>query len=157
MALTVYIETTIISYLTARPSRDLIVAGHQQLTTEWWDRVRPNVECCISPFVLQEAERGDPAAADRRLATSTDITILTLNEEIITLARTYTSALGLPPRSELDAFHLAVAAWHRVEYLLTWNCTHIASGRTRRLLDGINTKLGVHTPVICTPEELMEV
>jgi predicted nucleic acid-binding protein len=153
---TVYIETSIISYLTARPSRDLIVAGHQQMTLDWWDNVRPQVDCFISPFVIEEASRGDQDAAQRRMAAITGFAVLEVNEEVRELAQKYFQAINLPDKAKLDAFHLATAVWYGMDYLLSWNCKHIASGRVRKILVEINDGLGIRTPVICTPEELME-
>jgi hypothetical protein len=153
----VYIETTIISYLTARPSRDLIVAAHQQLTVEWWEYARPRVECFISPFVIQEASRGDKDAAQRRIEAISDIPVLELNDEISELAAKYFVDISIPEKAKVDAFHLSVAVWHGMDYLLSWNCKHIASGRVRKTLQEVNEAVGIHTPVICTPEELMEV
>jgi len=154
---TVYIETTIISYLTARLSRNLIVAAHQQLTVEWWEDVRPKLECFISPFVIQEVSRGDKAASQKRIEVISSLPILELNDEIRELAFKYFEAIDIPEKARIDAFHLAIAVWHRIDYLLSWNCRHIASGRVRKILREINDNLGIHTPVICTPEELMEV
>ena len=153
----VYIETTIISYLTAWPSRDLIVAAHQQLTVEWWENVRPRVECFISPFVIQEASRGDKDAAQRRLEAISDLPVLELNDDIRELAAKYFASINIPEKAKVDAFHLSVAVWHRMDYLLSWNCKHIASGRVRKILREVNETLGISAPVICTPEELMEV
>jgi hypothetical protein len=153
----VYIETSIVSYLTARQSRDLIAVAHQQLTLEWWEKVRPQVDCVISGFVVQEASRGDPNAAQKRLEILTQLRVLELNEEIRTLASQYFATLQIPESSKTDAFHMAVAVWHKTDYILTWNCRHIANGRVRKILEELNFKLHVKTPVICTPEELMEV
>jgi hypothetical protein len=154
---TVYIETTIISYLTARPSRDLIVAGHQQLTHEWWDKVRPRVQCFISPYVIDEARQGDPQAAQKRLKAIEELPILAVNESTRELALTYLAATKFPEKARVDAFHLAFPVWYEIDYLLTWNCKHIANGNVRRIVEGINSQLNIRTPVICTPEELMEV
>ena len=153
----VYIETTIISYLTAKPSRDLIIAAHQQITTEWWTDVRPQVDCYVSPFLIDEASRGDAAYAQKRLDEIVDFIVLEVNEEIEDLAQQYFAALQIPEKAKIDAFHLAVAAWHKMDYLLSWNCKHIASGRVQKMMQETNAHLGVHTPVVCTPEELMEV
>ena len=153
----VYIETTIISYLTAKPSRDLIIAAHQQITNEWWTDVRPQVDCYVSPFLIDEASRGDAAYAQKRLDEIADFIVLEVNEQIEDLARQYFAALQTPEKSKIDAFHLAVAAWHKMDYVLSWNCKHIASGRVQKTLQEINIRLGVHTPIVCTPEELMEV
>lgn len=157
MQTSVYLETSIISYLTAKPSRDLIVASHQQLSVEWWEQVRPNVNCFVSDFVLQEAERGDVIYAQKRLEVLKDFAVLEVSNEVKDLAQRYFAAIQMPEKSKVDAFHLAVAAWHRMDYLLSWNCKHIASGRVRKIVRGINDRLGVHTPTICTPEELTEV
>ena len=153
----VYIETTIISYLTAKPSRDLIIAAHQQITTEWWTDVRPQVDCYVSPFLIDEASRGDTTYAQKRLDEIVDFTVLEVNEEIEDLAQQYFAALQIPEKAKIDAFHLAVAAWHKMDYLLSWNCKHIASGRVQKMMQETNARLGVHTPIVCTPEELMEV
>ena len=154
---TVYVETSIISYLTARPSRDLVMAAHQQLTHEWWGKVRQEVECFISEPVIQEAGRGDQEAAQRRLAATAEIPILIVNEEIKELALKYQAAAKIPEKAKLDAFHLALPAWYKVDYLLTWNCKHIANGNVRKIIESINRQFSIHTPIICTPEELMEV
>jgi len=153
----VYIETSIVSYLTAKQSRDVIAVAHQQLTLEWWEKVCPQVECVISAFVTQEASRGDPKAAQKRLEVLSQLRVLELNDEISTLASKYFTALQIPESSKIDASHLAVAVWHKTDYMLTWNCRHIANGRVRKMIEDINLELGLKTPVICTPEELMEV
>ena len=157
MKATVYIESTIVSYLTAKPSRDLIVAAHQQLTQEWWDLIRPQVDCFISPFVIQEISAGNEEAANKRIEFVRDIPILEINQEIQKLAQTYFDSLDIPEKARLDASHLAVAVWHEVDYLLSWNCKHIVSGRVKKMLENINSQLNIKTPVLCTPEELMEV
>jgi hypothetical protein len=83
--------------------------------------------------------------------------VLEVNEQIENLAQEYFAALYIPEKAKIDAFQLAIAAWHKMDYVLSWNCKHIASGRVQKTLQQINTRLGVHTPVVCTPEELMEV
>jgi hypothetical protein len=153
----VYIETTIISYLTAKPSRDLIIAAHQQITSDWWAKVRPIVDCYISPFVIDEASRGDDEYARKRLDVIADFLVLQVDSEIEILAQQYFSALNIPDKAKIDAFHLAIAAWHRMDYVLSWNCKHIASGRVQKMLQDTNARLGIYTPIVCTPEELMEV
>ena len=157
MITTVYIESTIISYLSAKPSRDLIVAAHQQITNEWWDTIKQQVECYISPFVIQEISAGDQEAAKRRLDLIEDLSILEVNKEIQNLAQKYFAALDIPEKSRLDAFHLALSVWHEIDYLLSWNCKHIVSGRIKKMLDKVNLELDLKIPILCTPEELMEV
>lgn len=119
--------------------------------------VRPQVECFVSPFLIDEASRGDAAYAQKRLDEIVEFTVLDVNEEIEDLAQQYFAALQIPEKAKIDAFHLAVAAWHKMDYLLSWNCKHIASGRVQKMMQEINARLKVHTPIVCTPEELMEV
>ena len=157
MKSTVYIETTIISYLTAKPSRDLIVAAHQQITSDWWNIARLNFDCFISPFVIQEIYAGDPYAVARRFEIVKDLPVLRINKEIQILAQKYFDNLDIPDKARLDAAHLAVEVWHKMDYMLSWNCTHIVSGRVIKALEKINSKLKIKTPTLCTPEELLEV
>jgi hypothetical protein len=157
MKTSVYVETTVISYLTANISRDLLIAAHQQSTIDWWQTVRPMVECYISPFVINEITHGDEQLAKRRLEAVEGFALLGVNEEIEKLAEQYYAAIELPDRAKADAFHLATASWYRVEYMLSWNLKHIASARVRKIIREVNDQLGKYTPVICTPEELMEV
>jgi hypothetical protein len=153
----VYIETTFVSYLTARPSRDLIVAGHQQITHDWWDTRRGGYELCVSQLVLQEASDGDPQAAQERLDVLATMTVLEIKEEAVELAEELVRAGALPAKAGNDALHIAVAAIHRVPYLLTWNCRHIANATMRAQIESVCASRGFKAPIICTPEEMMEV
>lgn len=153
----VYIETTIISYLTARPSRDLIVAGHQQLTHEWWDHRRVNYELCVSQLVLQEANEGDAAVAQERLDVLATMTVLEITEEAVALAEELVQIGTLPSKAGNDALRIAVATIHRIPYLLLWNCRHLANATIRRQIEAVFARKGRTTPIICTPEELNEV
>jgi len=157
MAERVYIETTVVSYLTARPSRDLIVAGHQQLTHDWWDTRRGDYELCVSQLVLQEAGDGDAQAAKERLEVLAAMTLLAINEEAVDLAEDLVQAGALPTKAENDALHIAVAAVHRIPYLLTWNCRHMANATMRTQIEAVCASKGFKAPIICTPEEVMEV
>jgi PIN domain len=120
----VYVETTIVSYLTARPSRDLIIAAHQQLTQEWWKNRREQFDLFISQLVLQESGAGDQQAASERLAVLSPLPILELNQASLDLARELLDKRALPQKAELDSLHISVATVHGMEYLLTWNCRH---------------------------------
>jgi predicted nucleic acid-binding protein len=153
----VYIETTVVSYLTARPSRDLIVAGHQQLTHEWWNHCRANYELCVSQLVLQEAGEGDAVAAQERLEVLAAMTVLEITEEAVVLAEELVQIGVLPSKAGNDALHIAVAAIHRVPFLLTWNCRHLANATIRRQIEAVFARKGRIAPIICTPEELNEV
>jgi hypothetical protein len=157
MKQSVYIESTVISYLTAKPSRDLIVAGHQQLTREWWERALPKLDPFISQFVVNEISVGDAFASKARLNSTATFPLLEMKPEIAYLADQYFKAIRIPEKARSDAYHLAIAAWHGMDYMISWNCTHIASGRVRNIVEQINIKNDLATPIICTPEELMEV
>lgn len=151
----IYIETTIISYLTARPSRDLIVAAHQQITQEWWETRRKCFDVFISELVIREAGSGDKSAAQRRLAAINDIPLIELNEEVLILSNTLIVEGPIPENSKEDALHIALATVHGLDYILTWNCRHIANAEMRNGVSNICIAQGYQPPIICTPEELM--
>ena len=153
---TVYIESSVISYYTARRSRDLIAAAHQEITLDWWEKALPLFEPFVSQIVFDEITQGDPEAAQRRLAVVNEFKVLEMMPEIATLADRYYRALEIPEKARNDSFHLALAVYHGMDYLATWNCTHIAAGRVRGIVEAINDNQGYQTPIICTPEELME-
>lgn len=153
----VYIETTVVSYLTARPSRDLIVAAHQQVTVEWWENVLPLLDPFVSPIVIEEASRGDDAAARERLSKIEAFAVLEVTDEVRNLADRYFERIQIPEKARGDAYHLAVATYHGMDFLVSWNFTHILSARVHTAIYEVNALLGITTPIICTPEELMEV
>src|SRR6266581_146343 len=146
----VYIETTFVSYLTARPSRDLIVAGHQQITHDWWDTRRGDYELCVSQLVLQEAGVGDPQAAQDRLNVLATMTLLEISEEVVELAEELVQAGALPANAGNDALHIAVAAIHRIPYLLTWNCRHMANATLRAQIESVCAHKGFKAIVFGT-------
>lgn len=152
---TLYVETSILSYLTARPSRDLLAAAHQQVTREWWDRQRARFEVFVSPLVEQESRRGDPAAAMRRVEALHGLAVLEIVEDAYGLAAALISEGALPRSAIDDATHIALAAVHGIDYLLTWNCRHIDNAETKPIVRSICATRGYTCPEICTPEELM--
>ena len=156
MADRVYIETTVVSYLTARPNRDVVIAGHQQTTHYWWDRRRGNYELCISQLVLKEAGAGDSEAAQERLDVLKGMTLLETSAQALDLAKELIQAGALPAKAADDALHIAVASMNGIPYLLTWNCRHLANATVRPLIETICAGKGVKAPIICTPEELLE-
>jgi hypothetical protein len=156
MAARVYIETTFVSYLTARPSRDVVFAGHQQVSQEWWDTQRTNYELCISQLVLGEAGAGDPQAAQERLEVLKNMTLLETTLEALALAKELIGAGALPEKAADDALHIAIAATNGVPFLLTWNCRHLANATMRPLIDAVCAAKDLKAPIICTPEELLE-
>ncbi len=152
----VYIETTFISYLTARPHREVVIAGHQQVTHEWWDQCRGSYELCVSQLVLQEAGAGDPQAAQERVDLLRTMTCVETTAEALALAKELLLAGALPVQAAEDALHIAIAAAQRIPYLLTWNCRHMANATMRGLIELVCVNYGFTAPIICTPEELME-
>lgn len=151
----VYLETSFISYLVARPSRDVIVAGHQQTTQAWWEHRRSLFECSISQVVIDEASVGDATEIQKRLAIISGMSILAVMEEAEVLTQDIMAAGILPPHAFPDAAHVAVAAVHRIDYLLTWNCKHLANAQIVRRITKVCDSLGYKMPIICTPDELM--
>ena len=151
---TVYIESTIISYLVSRPSRDIIVVARQDLTRQWWDHFKPSYECVISQVVLDEIAAGNPEVAALRLARVEDLPILAVDPACVALASQYLGR-GFVPESEVrDAFHIALAVIGKADYLLTWNCKHIANAHAVKQLRKFTESQGHEFPHICTPEEL---
>lgn len=152
---TLYIETTIPSYLVAKPSRDIVVVAHQQLTREWWDNERRSYDMLISQVVLEEIRRGDPEMAEKRIEILQGIPILEANEAVEKLAQRYFESLKFPAKALRDAFHLAYVVAYEIDFLATWNCTHLANASILFQLSRLNKEWGYETPIICTPEELM--
>ena len=152
----VYIETTVISYLTARPARDVVVAGHQQSTRDWWEIASNRFELVVSELVSQEAGAGDRDAARARVSILASLTSLDATPEADGLAETLVRTAAVPQTAIRDAVHIAIAAANGVEYLVTWNFRHIADAVARPLIESAYRLAGFEPPTICTPEELME-
>ena len=150
-----YIETSLVSYLAARPSRDLLVAANQQITHDWWETRRTHFELYISELVRQEASRGDAQFAQKRLKLLEDVPILHLAEEAVDLAERFMQKGVLPPKSGDDALHIAIATVYGLEFLLTWNCKHIANAEIQKRIALVSLEEGYELPTICTPLELM--
>jgi len=151
----VYLETTIISYLTAWPSRDLVVAARQQLTREWWENARGRFDAYVSDLVIQEASQGDAEAVRLGIAAIEGIEVLQVPSGALPLARKLVTSGPIPPRAVGDALHVAIAATAGMDYLLTWNCAHLANAEMRRAVEQAVHDAGYDCPEVCTPEELM--
>jgi predicted nucleic acid-binding protein len=152
----VYVETTVISYLTARPSRDVVVAGHQQTTRDWWRTSRGRFELVASQLVLGEVSTGDPEAARERVEALKDLSLLEVTLEASILARQLVAGSAIPAKAAQDALHLGVAVTNGVAYLVTWNCRHLANAVLRTKVEEACRAAGYEPVVICTPEELLE-
>ena len=145
-----------ISYLTARLSRDIVVAAHQELTHQWWDQRRKDYPPVVSEIVLREAAAGDPEAAERRSAVLAGIDALETCEAALELAEELVRRRAVPDVAAEDALHIAIAVTNGVDYLLTWNCALSANAAMRRAIDDVCVEQGYEPTVLCTPEELME-
>ena len=151
----VYIETTIPSYLAARPSRDLLIAAHQQITRDWWESRRARFDLYVSELVVQEARAGNALLANRRLELLAGVPVLAVSGEILELAEALISEGPIPRKAAGDAAHIAIATVYGCEYLLTWNCRHIANAELHRAIRRVVEHYGYEVPSFCTPEELM--
>ena len=153
---TAYIETSVISYLTALPSRDVVIAAYQQVTREWWRTARNRFELVASELVLQEAAAGDSAAARARLAALETVTLLEATDDAATLTRKFLDLGAIPRKAAEDAAHIAIAVTNGADYLVTWNFRHIANAVLRSRIEHVCRQAGYEPPVICTPNELIE-
>jgi hypothetical protein len=155
MSETVYIETSILGYLTARPSRDIIVAANIEITREWWDKRRCAFQLYTSQAVIKETSQGDNEIASQRLKIIHNLALLDLNQSVLDLAEKFLERSSLPPKANVDAIHISAATIHGMDYLLTWNCKHIANAQIQRKLAEISLDFGYDLPILCTPYELL--
>ena len=151
-----YLESSVVSYLAARPSRDLVVAGSQQVTRDWWATRRGECELFVSDGVVAECAAGDPTAASEREVFLAGLPVLTTTEEAEALADALLSAMALPRKAALDALHIGLAAVNGIDILLTWNCAHIANPFMMPQIAAACVEFGVVPPTICTPLQLFE-
>ncbi len=154
---TLYVETSVPSYYVSRDSRDVVVLAHQQITRAWWETRLSDFRPYVSPVVLEEAREGDPEQVRRRLAALSSFQILEAAEAVERLTARYMAEFNLPGGAIRDAAHLAFACVYAMDFLVTWNCAHIANGEIIKRLTRLNEAASVPTPTICTPEELLGV
>lgn len=152
----IYLETSVISYLAGRPSRDLVVAANQQVTHDWWQNRRHQFTLYVSELTVREVGSGDKEAAQRCLKLLEDIPLLTLSLDCLAFAETLLEQQVLPSKAAEDALHIALATLHGMDYLLTWNFKHIANAIMRYRIEQICRASGYEPPIICTPQELLE-
>ena len=151
-----YVETTVIGYLTARSSRDVVTAAHQKITRQWWDKRRQAFDLYCSEVVLDEAGAGDKDLARERLSYLAGIPVLEWSREAVALAASLLKRKAVPVGARNDAAHLALASVATMDYLLTWNYRHLANASVRALIERVCKKSGHRCPIICTPEQLLE-
>jgi predicted nucleic acid-binding protein len=152
---TIYIETSIFGHLTARSTNNLIVAANIKITQDWWNEHRSSFTLYASEIVENEAAKGDPTIAAQRLNLLQSLMLLELTEEAFELSQAFLSQSNLPPKASNDSLHIALATVYSLDYLLTWNCKHMANAQIQRKLAQISADLGYVLPVICTPYELI--
>jgi predicted nucleic acid-binding protein len=150
----VYLETSVVSYYTSRPSRDLVTAARQQVTREWWEESRGHFETYISALVFEESKGGDPAVAEKRLEAIAGMPVLKLTEEAERLAKEIIKLGQIPPENLEDALHIALATVNGMDFLLTWNFNHINNAIIKTKIIKVAEKNDYECPVICSPEEL---
>jgi hypothetical protein len=151
----VYIETTIVSYLVARPSRDLLRSARQKFTRQWWNEERKNYHCITSNEVLREASRGDAEMIRLRLDALRDAGVFAVDEKALSLAENILKEKILPPAVLSDAIHASMSAIHGANFLLTWNCRHLANPHLLPQLRAFMARHKLTLPEVCTPLELM--
>ena len=151
-----YVETSVIGYLTAWPSRDVVVAAYQQVTREWWQDARDRFELVASELVVTEAAAGDPDAANSRLAALESVTLLEATDGAAELAQRLLELEAVPHNAADDAAHIAIAVANGVDYLVIWNFRHIANATMRSRIEHVCRQAGYEPAIICTPSELME-
>jgi hypothetical protein len=150
----IYIETSIVSYYTSRPSRDIITAARQQVTRGWWEESRNQFDTYISALVLEEAKGGDPIAAENRLAALKGMPVLKITDEAEELADVFVKFSPIPETHSEDALHIALAVINGMDFLVTWNFHHINNARMKKEITKISEKNGYECPMICSPEEI---
>ena len=152
----VYVETSVISYLTARPSRDLVIAAHQEVTRQWWAGATDRFDLIVSPMVQDEAAQGAADSARLRLDALRGLRVLPMSNDVLGRVQEMRGTLGLPEKALADVYHIAYCVAYEVDFLATWNCTHMANPRVLRRLRDLSHELGFFLPTIVTPDSLVE-
>lgn len=155
MSETVYIETSILGYLTARSTKNLILAANIEITKEWWESRRSDFVLYTSQAVLNEVAKGDTEVAAQRIEILRGFQLLEINQAVQDLAAQFLARSNLPPKADIDAIHIATATVHGLDYLLTWNCKHIANAQIQGKLAQISLDFDYELPILCTPYELL--
>lgn len=150
----VYLETSFVSYLTSTPSRDLVTAGHQAITSEWWETEREVFTLYVSPPVRDEAMQGNSEMAEKRLSVIDTIESLAVTDDAIVFGQALIESHAVPAQAATDALHVAISCVHGMDYLLTWNCRHIANAHRFRDIEKMCRQYDLVMPIIFTPEEL---
>ncbi|MBF0410422.1 MAG: type II toxin-antitoxin system VapC family toxin [Candidatus Riflebacteria bacterium] len=152
----IYLETSFISYLVSeKQTRDMVIEANKQITREWWIKRKNDFELFISEFVIQEAKKGDSNASNKRILLLETLPILAATEEVLQLSEKFLRSKIIPKKAAQDSVHISISTIHGMDYLLTWNCTHIANAEIQKSINKICVTEGFEMPIICTPFELM--
>ena len=149
--LSVYLETSVISYLTSKPSQNIVTLANQQVTRQWWEKERNLYDLFISGSVLDEISQGDAKASSSRLEKVKEIKVLSIDNQVQELSNLFIESRLIPPKSYEDALHLSYTIVQKIDILLTWNCKHLANLEILRMLQNICNPLNLTLPDICTP------
>jgi hypothetical protein len=152
---TVYVDTSVPSYLTGRPARELQLRRHQWVTCLFWNAHNSRFEMHVSPRVVDEVQAGDPAAAQKRLEVISSLPLLKITDNVEGLTALILKKTGLPKSAKADAEHVAIAATHEIEFLVTWNCKHLANPSMTTKVARACERAGFRSPEICTPEVIL--
>ncbi len=155
MQLRVYVETSVISYLAARPSADAINETRQHFSCQSWKK-RAQLDLLAADAVLAEVRIGDNDAVVNRMVYCKTLTLLDLHSGVEDLARHLIRRKAVPGKAFTDAAHNAIAALHKVQFIASWNFRHIVSALARRNIEHALIDLVPRVPVIATPEEMLE-
>ncbi len=150
----IYIETSVISYLVANTSKNLVIAAHQASTADMWKQI-DKFDVYISDIVIQEASKGDKKQSCERLNIVEKIPVLKIDDEAKELARALLEGKAIPEKCPEDALHISVAAVNGIDAIVTWNFKHINNPFTRKMIRNIIESKGIGCPEICSPEELI--
>ena len=150
----VYVETSVIgAYFEERT--DVVSASQRHWSRLWWDQIRSEYDVVVSPGVITELENPNYPYSQDTVALVKNTQKLEIVEEVYDIIDIYINRKLMPQDPLGDALHLAVASYHKCDYLLTWNCKHLANPNKFRHIWIVNTALGLYTPVITTPNQLI--
>lgn len=151
----IYLETTVVSYYVSRPSRDLVIAGHQEATRVFWESLDDQFEPYVSGLVLREAGKGDADQAHARLEALKGYPVLDIDDRAELLARILIDSKAIPKEYPEDALHVAVAAVNGMEIIATWNFAHLNNPFIRKSVRRAVESEGYVCPEIASPDEII--
>lgn len=134
----------------------MVVAGHQEVTRQWWQKAGERFDLLISPMVQDEMSQGDPEAVRLRQSSTQELRILPITDEVVKYVQELQTTIGLPKKALADIYHIAYCIAYEVDFLATWNCAHIANPHVLRRLRDLSHERSFFLPTIVTADALME-